>query len=273
MNQIRNLRQKAGIDMADLANLANADIAEIALAENGIGHVRFDTAEMIAAALDASLSALFPDAEEILDALPDDEDPNYRDTLLTPENADTLLAAGLDPDILPWFAILKMKSGNEQKYLLTSFEKDQIVAALREPSGKFVRFVADCRHVAVKLDAVADVKLTNMTSYAPFSSHDSAFEVTVLWTNGARPERIEVHPDESKFGLASVVASDRKEEMPAFISLVTDEGDERFIATDAIDVIEIPVGVLMPNIYHDGKASQACSRTDDISELEPAGNA
>lgn len=273
MNQIRNLRQKAELDMADLARLANVDVAEIAMAENGFGYVRFTTALSICEALEVTLSMLFPDAREVLDAIPDPEDDDFRDTLLLPDTAGKLLSSGLDPDIAPWFAVIRTRSGNERKYLVSSPEKDFLMSALDDATpGRFIRFESDCRNVLLRVDGIAEVKLTNRTSYASFSSHDSAFEITILWANGSRPERFEVIPG-PELTFLDQMTEGRGDHTPTFAGIPTEDGDMRFVATDAIDVIEVPIGVIMPEIYRDPRVQAPCSRDDDISSLDPIGTA
>jgi transcriptional regulator with XRE-family HTH domain len=262
MNEIRQLRKKAGLDMR-----------EIALAEKGIGHIRLDTARAICDSLNASLSSLFPDLRDVLDALPDATDDDLRAALMAPKTAEALLAGGLDPDDMRWFAVVKTQSGNEMKYLLSSPEMKYVVGVLHQPQTKFIRFSSDCRQIILKLDAIADFRLTTSTSYAPFSSRESAFEVKVFWSNGDRPERVEVATERSRSGGCEHIMTGRGEDVPAFVSLTMEDGDTRFIATDAIDAIEIPIGVVMPAIYLDATPFQTCSTDDDLSELDPIGTA
>lgn len=259
--------------MIDLANMSDVDIAEIALAENAIGHLSLDTARAICRSLDATLSNLFPNLRDIFESLSDSDDDEMRAALMAPDTANALLAAGLDPDDMRWYAVVKTKSGNEMKYLVTSPEKEYLVAALQRPAGKFLRFASDCRHVILRSDAISDVLLTNATSYAPFSSRESAFEVKVMWGNGNRPERIEVDPDRSAADVCERLLAGRGEDVPAFVNMTSDDGEIRFIATDAIDALEIPVGVFMPKIYLDQRPLNVAFMGDDISDLDTIGTA
>jgi len=258
--------------MADLADVAGVDVAEIALVENDLALLHLDTARAICEALDASLADVFPTLREVLDEMPNFDDEEFDTSSLSPDAAKAFLEAGLDPDASRWIASIKTKCGNEMKYPLSSPEMDYLVGALKAPPGKFIRFASDCRQIILRFDAIADVKLTDMSSCAPFSTRDSAFEITIFWANGSRPERVEVIPEaDGEEGFQGALLG-RGENVPAFVNMVTDEDEtSRFISTDAIDAIEIPVGVVLPNIYKDTTPLRPYSSADDISKLVPVG--
>jgi len=280
MNKIRELRNKAGLGLGEVADAVGADLAEIALAEMGVGLIRFELGMSIARVLEAHPGELFPEARDLIEEINSLDEDEMREAMLEPGRAAAIASAGLDPDIMPWFAIVRLKSGNERRYFVSSSEAKRIKEALGKPRGaSFVNFLSDCRHILVRPDSVAEIRFTNSASYAPFSSDESAFEVVLVSGASPRPERLDVMPDGGDDGegarpfadLLEAAATLRPEEMPAFVCLCTDEGEDRFVAVDMVEVIEIPVGVVIPSIY--GEAAEGNPEAGGLAGMEVMGNA
>jgi len=279
MNKIRELRSKAGLGLDEVADAVGVDVVEIALAELGVGLVRFDLGISIARVLDVHPGELFPGVRDLIDeinALGEDE---MREAMLEPSRAEALSSAGLDPDLLPWYAIVRFKSGNERRYYVTSSEAGRIRQSLAGPrGGPFVRFLADCRHILLRLDAVADVRFTNRASYAAFDSEESAYEVVMVSGLNPRPERIEVTPDGGDDGdgprpfaeLLEVAAGDSG--APSFLMMGGDDGEDRYVSVDLVEALEVPVGVVNPSIYDDG-GGRAAQGAAGLAEMEVMGRA
>lgn len=258
MNRIRELRNKAGLGLGDVADAVGADLAEIALAEMGVGLIRFELGMSIARVLGAHPGEVFPGMGAFIDEINSLNEDEMREAMLEPQRAAAIADAGLDPDILPWYVIMKLRSGNERRYFVSSAEARRIKDFLGKPRGPvFVNFLSDCRHVLLRPETVAEVSFTNSASYAPFSSDESAFEVVLVSGASPRPERLDVTPDGGDEGegprpfaeLLDTSAKGKPEEIPAFVCLCTDAGEDRFVAMDLVEVIEIPVGVVIPSIY------------------------
>jgi len=280
MNKIRELRSKAGLGLDEVADAVGVDVVEIALAEHGVGMVRFDLGISIARVLDVHPGELFPGVRDLIDeinALGEDE---MREAMLEPTRAQALSGAGLDPDLMPWYAIVRLKSGNERRYYVTSSEAKRIRQALAGPRGDgFLCFLADCRHVLLRLDAVADVRFTNRASYAPFDSEESAYEVVMISGLSPRPERIEVAPDGGvdgdgprPFAELLDLAAAGTSAAPSFVTVGAEDGDERYVSVDLVEALEVPVGVVNPAIYDDGGGCGS-KGAGGLAEMEVLGRA
>lgn len=269
------------MDVQDMASLAGLDEMEAALAERGIGLVHYDVVTALAEALGAQPSDLYPGMDEHFDRIDASErDESIRDEMLSPERSVALLMAGIDPDISSWYAIVRLKSGNERRYRVSSTERENIRSELAfagNPNG-FIAFAADCRTVLVRREAIAEVKITTAASYAPFSSRESAYKVVIVSPRSPRPEEMEVVPDGGEDGDGPrpfsdfVAAAQQGGEIPGFI-LLEEDGDEVYVAIDRLEAMEIPMGVLMPGLYGEDGQGHGGKRPETLEEMEPAGKA
>lgn len=270
MNRIRELRHRAGYDIVDFADSVGADVVEIALAEMGVGLVRFDLGVEMARALDISPAELFPLAGSQIEELIDLEGDELRRALLEEPRASRIASAGLDPDMLPWYGVVRLASGNERKYLFSSFEMHRFREELRAGDGRaFVSFLADCRHVIVRAAAIKEIVFTNSTGYARFSSEQSAFEVVLVSEINHRIEHFEVAPDGGEDGtgprpFGALLDAVRVGTMPSFVVIATEHGDERLVRAETIEVMEVPVGVLMPGIYFESVGEAGLASMDTV---------
>lgn len=266
------------MDLADVAEIIGVDVIELALAEHGIGLTHYDVVISIASALDVEVEDLYPSLAPVIQSLETfDGDP--RVAMLDPECAQAFRAAGIDPDIAAWYAIVKLKSGNERRYRMSSDEKDKIREELMSLDNRngYMMFMADCRHVAIRRDAIAEVRFTNKASYAAFSSDESAFNVLIVSPRSPRPEMITVEPDGGMDGRGTRPFADFLEAMrdgkeTLKYLLMDDEGDECFIGIDMLEVIEIPAGVIMPELYEENSFLPS-SEPESLETMEVMGEA
>lgn len=280
VNRIAEFRKKAGMDLEDVADIVGIDVVELAMAERGIGLAHLDVIAAVATALDAEPADLYPTVASHIRGAEDLDEEQLRMRLLEPECSAALMAAGVDPDIACWYVIVKLKSGNERRYRVSSGEKDRIRAALRGPApiDSYLLFHADCRNVAIRRNAIAELRFTNSASYAPFSSHESAFDVLIISPRSPRPETIKALPDGGPDGKGPTPFTDFMEaaregrETGAFLML-EDDGDEHFVGIDQLELIEVPVGVMMPDIYSDASALPPPDLSDGLESMEPMGEA
>lgn len=282
MNRIAEYRKRAGLDLDDAAEIVGIDVAELALVERGIGLAHFDIILAIASVFDTEPENLYPAAADHIrwaeDAQVDEE--GLRLHLLDPERSSALMTAGIDPDLASWYAIVKLKSGNERRYRVSSAEKDRIrddLCASVSCDG-YLLFHADCRNVAIRRSAIAELRFTNSASYAPFSSHESAFNVVIVSPRSPRPETIRVMPDGGEDGKGPTPFTDfmeaaREGQESSRFLLLEEDGDEHFIGIDMLEAMEVPVGVMMPDIYLDGAEFGEVNLVEGLESMRPMGEA
>ena len=273
MNKYHQLRKATRIDLATAANKAGIDEIQLALFENGIGWIHVGTAFNLCDVIETPASEVFPLLKDVFEAtsgMEKEEDRQSR--IFAPENRQVLLESGIDPDIRPWFATVRLKSGNERRYFLTSMEYERMRSILvgAETSEGFLTFHSDCQNVILRLSAVASVRFSNDASYAYFASHERDFVVTVVSDLSPRPVTMVVSADGGPDGdgprpfsmmlscacgeLVVEKRDDRPEvgSLPPFLSVMDEGFSETIINFDGVEVIEIPCGVIMPELYQDG---------------------
>lgn len=281
VNRISEYRHHAGMDIDDMASRAGLDVMEVALAERGIGLVHYDVVIALADALDAHPGELYPSlSQHFREIEASEEGGDFRNEMLSPERSSALLMAGVDPDISYWYVIVKLKSGNERRYLLSSSERENIRSELAatEDSEGFLVFNADCRNVAIRKSAIAELQITNAASYASFSSRESAFKVVIVSPRSPRPETIAVVPDGGEDGrgprpFKAFMDAARSGKATSKFLLLEDDGDEIFIGIDRLEVLEVPLGVLMPDLYGEECPPKPVQRGDTLESLEIMGEA
>jgi transcriptional regulator with XRE-family HTH domain len=274
MNRIREAREAADMDLQHVARELEIDVAEAALAEMGVGNVRADLAMAFANLLDAHPGDLFPGTRETFDEAA--EHPGDLSVVLSrPDRAAKLTAAGVDPDPIPWYAVFELRCGVERRYLMNSLDMAALKQDLLEP-GDFAVFLADCRHVAVRKSSVAQVRFGRFARYARFASRESAWEVQVVTSDSARPERFEVEwdgeGDASPFAAFLEAARKGGDAMPRFLSIEEEDGEVRYLSTATLDVIEIAAGVLRPSIYGEGAPARGAAPVG-LEAMEALGSA
>lgn len=278
MNRIGQLRQVAGMDLQDVADIVGIDVLEASMAERGIGLTHYDLVVAIADCLEVRPSDLYPDVGdrlEALEALPDTED--LRDAMMDSANADALRLAGIDPDVAVWYAIVTLQSGNERRYRLPSIEKERLLDVLTDAADRndWLVFAADCRTVVARKAAITEIRFVNRASYAAFSSRESAATVVLVSPRSPRPQEIVVRPDEGDdhrpFG-SFVASAAQGEELQKFL-LIEDDGEQKLMSVASIELMEIPVGVLVPELYGDGPLDMDGGDGDSLEQMEVMGEA
>lgn len=278
MNRYRQLRKAVRVDLATAANKAGIDEIQLALFEQGIGWIHIGAALGLCDVIQTPASEVFPLLADVFSATSAMESEDERQAaIFAPENRQILLESGIDPDIRPWFAIVRLKSGNERRYFLTSMEYERIRRVLvnAESSEGFLTFHSDCQNVILRIAAIASIRFCNDASYAYFASHERDFVITVVSDVSPRPVTMVVAADGGPDGegprpFSMMLASARGElvvekggsnpevgGLPPFISVFDQGYSEAIVSFDGIEVIEIPCGVVMPDLY------------DDEDEVEP----
>lgn len=294
MNKFHLLRKAVGLDLPLAANMVGVDEMQLALFEQGMGWIHMTTAFRLADAIETPVGEIFPLLKDLfasVEAL--EEDAEREAILFASDKKEILLQSGIDPDRRPWFAVVQLKSGNERRYFLTSMEyarlRNEFLNA--EDDAGFLSFHSDCQNVILRKAAVASIKFTNNASYAYFASHERDFILTVVSDASPRPVLLQVDPDGYPKGqgprpFAELLAAARGEPsiiegeslprpaaLPPFFSL-SDAPDETIISFAGIEVIEVPCGVIMPELYEDDEEfSEGRSRDESLKTMEMMGEA
>lgn len=259
MHKMTAMKQISDLDNTMLAESTGMDVVAIHMFEHGLAPIHFENADALCGAMDVPMEELFPSLAELLsmtDAL--ETEGEVQEMFFDPAYKMAVRSAGLDPDLRDWIMIVDLKSGNERRYRLSSLEmekvKNELVSA-KDGSG-YICFYADCQQVIVKKDAISELSFVVGASYAKFTSRERAFAATMIFENYPKPEVVGLSPDGGEDGegdhpFASLLdAALNGRELPPFFRVETDdENEERFVSIHGLEVLEIPMGVLFPEIY------------------------
>lgn len=293
MNKFHQIRRALHIDLVTAAGRVGIDEMQLALFEQGIGWIGIATAFRLQEVVEVPMDHIFPLLKDVFDKAANCMSDEEREALIfAPENREALAQSGIDPDRMAWYAIVQLKSGNERRYFLTSTEYARIRADMLNSEGSdgFLTFHSDCQNVILRKSAIASVRFTNDASYAWFRSHERDFVITVVSSVSPRPVKMEVTPDGrpdgngprpfadlfvAARGESSIGTDGQKDSggMPTFFSLV-DHPDETLVSFDGIEVIEVPCGVLMPDLYEDDEVvSPRHEMNESLRSMEMLGEA
>lgn len=282
MNKLSQLIENAETDIHELAEQLDVDVLEIAMAKRGIGFTHFDTVCALADALECDIEDIYPTLAGHVEAFDEEgiSQDEMRTRMMSEEHMKVLVDAGIDPDPERWFMILTLKSGNERRYRIASGDlqvlTDEIETAT-DSEGFFV-FTADCRTIVLRKTAMKQVQIRNETSYARFYSSEDANRLTMVSTTSPRPEVIEVEPDLPGAGpescpiTALIQKAMNNEPIGPFFKM-EDGGDDRYINLDEMEVLEIPLGLVMPHLYEYEVEGTFSDGNIPLEDMIPAGNA
>lgn len=285
MNIFRSLMQETDFDNADVARLLNLDVATVILFDLKVGLVNLDTALSLCSLLDVSFFDMFPALEDLApemdaDAEPGDEVPFIYSLFEQSEYHPRLLGCGIDPDIRLWYVSIQFKSGVERRYRLSSLDKTRLDITLSEATkaDSYFVFHADCQTVIIRRSAVQDVRFSNGLSYAQFSSDERGFAMTVMMPHMHQPSFTSVPCDDVNDGgfgtpLRDLIDLARADaELPSFLRF-TDGEETRLLQIDGFEVLEIPVGLTIPNFYRDDSEIEDESPAEILLKMEAMGSA
>lgn len=282
MNNLSKLIEEAGTSIHELANDVGVDVLEISMAKHGLGQTHFDTVCAIADALECEIEDIYPSLDGHIDDFNEEgiSHEEMRNRMLASNNWNSLFKAGIDPDPDLWFVIIKLKSGNERRYRISSIEMLKLSEAIESSTNSegFFVFIGDCRTILLRKFAMKQLQFRNEASCARFSSAEDASNITIVSTTYPRPEPIQVEPDYPKGGpetcpIGNLVnnASENKPIGPFF--KMENEDADRYINIDEVELMEIPLGLIIPSLYEDEIEIDNYGEEAGLEYMVPAGSA
>lgn len=282
MNKLSQLIENAETSIHELAEQLDVDVLEIAMAKRGIGFTHFDTVCALADALECDIEDIYPTLAGHVEAF-DEEGislEEMRARMISEDHLQVLVDAGIDPDPERWFVILKLKSGNERRYRIASGDLQVLTEEIEgaENSEGFFVFTADCRTIVLRKSAMKQIQIRNEASYARFSSNEDANHLIIISTTSPRPEAIEVEPDLPGAGpescpITALIQKAMNNEPIGPYFKMEDEGDDRYINLDEMELLEIPLGLVMPHLYEYEVEEAFSDGNIPLEDMIPAGNA
>lgn len=256
MNRVRELRVQRGLTQQSLAEAVGATRDDIRRIEEGrIAHLR--VVLQLCRFFEEPIPVIFPETEEIVrqHGLESVEDLMK----CHGEVARALAYAGVDPDPAFWTLKVEFTSGKKRYYRVSSLTIQRFNAVANDgtsPMGFFV-FEAEDREVAINLERVLSVHtLFDGDACTPRKSIYDEVEIRVR----VRRRDIRVHVDAD-----GPVEFEEEDEGPVrefvqalelpdgdepFISIVDVDGERAFFRRKAVEVIEVPLG-LVSRVEHD----------------------
>ena len=283
MHKLTAMKEITEFDNSMLADSTGVDVVAIHMFELGMTPVHYDVADALCSAMDVPMTELFPSLAELFgvaEAL--ESEAEIQDFFFDPSNRMAIRSAGLDPDLREWIMVVDLKSVNERRYRISSLEMDKIkneLISAKDGSG-YICFYSDCQQVIIKKDAISEISFIVGASYAQFNSRERAYAATMVFENSAKPEVVGLIPDggetgegETPFaGLLDAALNGR--DLPPFFRVVTDDEDEeRFVSIHALEVLEIPMGVLFPEIYRKETDARYVSPDSSLGAMDAQGSA
>ncbi|WP_315922707.1 hypothetical protein [Mesorhizobium sp. SP-1A] len=282
MNKLSQLIENAETSIHELAEQLDVDVLEVAMAKRCIGFTHFDTVCALADALECDIEDIYPTLAGHVEAF-DEEGislEEMRARMISEDHLQVLVDAGIDPDPERWFVILKLKSGNERRYRIASGDLQVLTEEIEtaENSEGFFVFTADCRTIVLRKSAMKQIQIRNEASYARFSSNEDANHLTIVSTTSPRPEAIEVEPDLPGAGpescpITMLIQKAMNNEPIGPYFKMEDEGDDRYINLDEMELLEIPLGLVMPHLYEYEVEEAFSDGNIPLEDMIPAGNA
>lgn len=253
-NKIKHFRTKLNLTQAELAAAVGTSQQQIQRFEADVQTPRIDLATKLAEALKVSMRRLFPVSRE-----PGRESP-------------------IDPDPALNTIVVTLKSGLEERFVISSMDKDRLKSCLRRfdpeewsAERQFFCFNSGSDTIVVNLASVVHVRFY---FDAPFPSleaeaandEDDGFNITFYLNGSPEPFQVEVEPDrltlaafhetegaELREGDAQIQAFlfEMDSGPDAFIEFLDSDGEEIVLNTGSIDLVRVPLIVSNPALYDD----------------------
>ncbi|MCV9963803.1 hypothetical protein OIU34_18155 [Pararhizobium sp. BT-229] len=283
MTKLTAVKEISDFDSSMLADSTGIDVVTIHMVEHGIVPAHYDIADAMCEAMDVGMKDMFPSLAEIFslaDAL--DSEAEVQELFFDPANKMAIRSAGLDPDLRDWIMVVDLRSVNERRYRLSSMEMEKIkneLVSAKDANG-FICFYSDCQQVIIRKSAISEVSFRVGASYAQFSSRERAYAATMIFEGSSRPEVVGLHPDggddgEGEHPFANLLdAALNGRDLPPFFMVETeDDTEERFVSIHGLEVLEIPMGVLFPEIYAKDSDARYVGPDSGLGGMDAQGSA
>ncbi|MDW9478732.1 hypothetical protein GOB57_08445 [Sinorhizobium meliloti] len=283
MTNLTAMKEISDYDSSMLADSTGIDVVTIHMIEHGIVPAHYDVADAMCEAMDVSMKDMFPSLTEILtlaDVL--DSRAEVQELFFDPANKMAIRSAGLDPDLRDWIMIVYLRSGTERRYRVSSMERERIrndLVSAKDANG-YICFYSDCQQVIIKKTGFSELSFVAGASYAPFNSRERAYAATMIFEDSSRPEIVGLQPDGGEDGegdhpFANLLdAALNGRELPPFFMVDTDEEDEeRLVSIHGLEVLEIPMGVLFPEIYAKNSDARYVGPDSGLGGMDAQGSA
>jgi hypothetical protein len=283
MTKLTAMKEISDCDTSTLADSTGIDVVTIHMVEHGIAPAHYDIADALCEAMDVTMQDMFPSLSEILsmaDAL--DNEAEVQEFFFDPANKMAIRSAGLDPDLRDWIMIVELRSGNERRYRVSSMEKERIWSELvsAKDANGYICFYSDCQQVIIKKKSFSEVSFTVGASYAQFNSRERAYAATMVFEDSSRPEIVGLEPDGGEDGegdhpFANLLdAALNGRDLPPFFMVETDgDHEERLVSIHGLEVLEIPMGVLFPEIYSKNSDARYVGPESGLGGMDAQGSA
>lgn len=275
VNRLKNITKDSGLSRKDLAEVVGIDELELAMAERGIGHTHLDVIFDLASVLDCQPQDIYPGLIVPLAGI----DMSSADTsaaerhFLSAEIRRILLRDGIDPDMRRWFMSVKLFSGSKTNYLISSPAKELIEQCLHNcGEDEFIVFISDCRTIAIRLAALAEISFSNDASYAGFSSERMSESITIVTREVPHPRVHQARPGEvCAKSVVEFIQSANEGKAKQFL-MVEQYDEQKFLGVKGLEVIEVPFSVLIEDILLDSNRGER-SKFNDLKEMTVCGSA
>ncbi len=283
MHKMTALKEIAEFDTEALAETTGIDPVAIYMFEHGMTAIHFEDADALCAAMDTTAAELFPTLSDLFDLVEGlESSAEVQEMFFEPAYKMAMRSVGLDPDMRDWIMVVDLKSGNERRYRISSIEMEKIRNVLlgATDGGGYICFYSDCQQVIIRKNAISELSFVVNASYAPFRSREKAFAATLVFEGAVKPEVVGLTPDGGEDGNGNrpfgklLEAALNGKDLPPFLQVQTDgDDDERFVSIHGLEAIEIPMGVVFPDIYRKDSGARYVGPQPELDGMDTQGTA
>lgn len=254
MNKLTILKSIAKFNNFELADAIGVDVLTVALFERNIAPINYSIAQDLCEVLGAGISDLFPSLKKIISDV--ENSKSEEDTMSIMQSSETIsqfINAGIDLDERDWIMSVTLTSGAERRYRLPSIEMQRVKDILvdKDDNSDYLSFYADCQEIIIRKRAIKGLSFLSDASYAAFKSDERGALLTTIPLQGVKPEFFQIANNSASYlrGLLEIIKSN--EPLPPFFKAYSEDEDETYISVFGLDVLEIPMGLIVPNIYNE----------------------
>lgn len=254
-NRIKHYRTKLNLSQSELAARVGTSQQQIQRFEAGVLAPRIDVATKLAEALKISLPRLFPVSKEPSEGVPIDPDPSLNSI------------------------VVKLKSGLEQRFVISSMDKSRLKHSLRsseteEWSARRQMFCFNSGGDSVVLNLASvvfvrfyfDAPLPALEAQEP-EDEDEIFKATFYLNGSPEPLVIDFEPDTVSLQAFSEPQGSKLRESDAqiqaflfsidcgfdtFLELSDSDGEEIILNAEGIDLARFPLFLCTPGLIEEG---------------------